>query len=335
MSIKVGINGFGRIGRQLLRISLSSKDVDVVAVNDIADVKTCAHLLKYDSVFGVLEQDVRNSDNEIVVNGKKIRFFSEKSPKNIDWPSCKCQIVVESTGIFTSQEQASSHLRGSVKKVIITAPPSGKIDFTTVMGVNDELYDPKQHDVISNASCTTNCLAIVVKVLMENFGLSSGHMTTIHSYTNDQRIIDSPHKDIRRTRAGALSMIPTTTGATKAIEEIFPELKGNLSAISIRVPTPNVSMLDFVANLRDKVSIKDINSAFESASKNLLKDYLDIAPDGVVSIDLLKNKHSAVFDPFGTSVIGGDFIKLIAWYDNEYGYSSRVLDLVTKIGKLL
>jgi glyceraldehyde 3-phosphate dehydrogenase len=335
MSIKVGINGFGRIGRHFLRISLSSKDVDVVAINDIADVKTCAHLLKYDSVFGVLQKNVEYDDDSITVDGQRIQFFSERSPEAIDWSSCKSQVVVESTGIFTSQEQASLHISGSVKKVVISAPPSSVVDFTTVMGVNDELYNPEQHNVISNASCTTNCLAIVVKVLRDNFGLSSGHMTTIHSYTNDQRIIDSPHKDLRRARAGGLSMIPTSTGATKAIEVIFPELRGNLSAISIRVPTPNVSMIDFVAKLESTVSTQDINNAFEDASKNLLENYLDIAPEGAVSIDILQNKYSAVFDTFGTSVIGDNFIKVIAWYDNEYGYSSRVLDLVNKIGKLL
>jgi len=227
------------------------------------------------------------------------------------------------------------HLDGTVQKVIISAPSNGPVDFTTVMGANDDLYDSSEHHIISNASCTTNCLAIITKVLRDNFGLDSGHMTTIHSYTNDQRIIDSPHKDLRRARAGALSMIPTSTGATKAIEEIFPELKGNLSAISIRVPTPNVSIIDFVAKLSTKVSLDELNHAFVNSSQGSLRDYLDIAPEGAVSIDLLRNKHSAVFDPFGSRVIGDDFIKVIAWYDNEYGYSSRVLDLASKIGKLL
>lgn len=334
-SIKIGINGFGRIGRHLLRISLNSKEIEVVAVNDIADIKTCSHLLKYDSVFGVLDKPVEFDDNGITVDGNTIKFFSERSPDKIDWSSTNCQIVVESTGIFTSQEQASLHLNGSVEKVIISAPSTGPVDFTTVMGANDDLYEPNKHHIISNASCTTNCLAIITKVLRDNFGLDSGHMTTIHSYTNDQRIIDSPHKDIRRARAGALSMIPTSTGATKAIEEIFPELKGNLSAISIRVPTPNVSIIDFVAKLSKKVSIDELNQAFIDSSQGPLADYLDIAPEGAVSIDLLRNKHSAVYDPFGARVIGDDFIKIIAWYDNEYGYSSRVLDLAIKIGKLL
>ena len=335
MSIKIGINGFGRIGRNLLRISLLSDDIDVVAINDIADIKTCAHLLKYDSVFGVLDNDIKHDEDSISIDGDRIKIFSERSPSDIDWSSKDCQIVVESTGIFTSKEKASLHLNGTVKKVIISAPAKGSVDFTTVMGANDDLYDPSSHNIISNASCTTNCLAMIVKVLTDNFGLTSGHMTTIHSYTNDQRIIDSPHSDLRRARAGALSMIPTSTGATKAIEEIFPDLKGNLSAISVRVPTPNVSMVDFVARIKNKATINEINEAFISSSKNELQGYLDIAPEAAVSVDLLKNKHSAVFDPFGTSVINEDFIKVIGWYDNEYGYSSRVLDLAVKIGNSL
>ena len=334
MSIKLGINGFGRIGRHLLRLALDSKEIEVVAVNDIADIKTCSQLLKYDSVFGILDKSVNFDDDGLDIDGKRVKFFSERSPDNIDWSSQNCQIIVESTGIFTSQEQASMHLDGTVQKVIISAPSNGPVDFTTVMGANDDLYDSSEHHIISNASCTTNCLAIITKVLRDNFGLDSGHMTTIHSYTNDQRIIDSPHKDLRRARAGALSMIPTSTGATKAIEEIFPELKGNLSAISIRVPTPNVSIIDFVAKLSTKVSLDELNHAFVNSSQGSLRDYLDIAPEGAVSIDLLRNKHSAVFDPFGSRVIGDDFIKVIAWYDNEYGYSSRVLDLASKIGKL-
>ena len=335
MSIKLGINGFGRIGRHLLRLALDSKEIEVVAVNDIADIKTCSQLIKYDSVFGILDKSVNFDDDGLDIDGKRVKFFSERSPDNIDWSSQNCQIIVESTGIFTSQEQASMHLDGTVQKVIISAPSNGPVDFTTVMGANDDLYDSSEHHIISNASCTTNCLAIITKVLRDNFGLDSGHMTTIHSYTNDQRIIDSPHKDLRRARAGALSMIPTSTGATKAIEEIFPELKGNLSAISIRVPTPNVSIIDFVAKLSTKVSLDELNHAFVNSSQGSLRDYLDIAPEGAVSIDLLRNKHSAVFDPFGSRVIGDDFIKVIAWYDNEYGYSSRVLDLASKIGKLL
>ena len=335
MSIKLGINGFGRIGRHLLRLALDSKEIEVVAVNDIADIKTCSQLLKYDSVSGILDKSVNFDDDGLDIDGKRVKFFSERSPDNIDWSSQNCQIIVESTGIFTSQEQASMHLDGTVQKVIISAPSNGPVDFTTVMGANDDLYDSSEHHIISNASCTTNCLAIITKVLRDNFGLDSGHMTTIHSYTNDQRIIDSPHKDLRRARAGALSMIPTSTGATKAIEEIFPELKGNLSAISIRVPTPNVSIIDFVAKLSTKVSLDELNHAFVNSSQGSLRDYLDIAPEGAVSIDLLRNKHSAVFDPFGSRVIGDDFIKVIAWYDNEYGYSSRVLDLASKIGKLL
>ena len=334
MSIKLGINGFGRIGRHLLRLALDSKEIEVVAVNDIADIKTCSQLLKYDSVFGILDKSVNFDDDGLDIDGKRVKFFSERSPDNIDW-SQNCQIIVESTGIFTSQDQAAMHLDGTVQKVIISAPSNGPVDFTTVMGANDDLYDSSEHHIISNASCTTNCLAIITKVLRDNFGLDSGHMTTIHSYTNDQRIIDSPHKDLRRARAGALSMIPTSTGATKAIEEIFPELKGNLSAISIRVPTPNVSIIDFVAKLSTKVSLDELNHAFVNSSQGSLRDYLDIAPEGAVSIDLLRNKHSAVFDPFGSRVIGDDFIKVIAWYDNEYGYSSRVLDLASKIGKLL
>ena len=233
MAIKVGINGFGRIGRQVLRIALSNKDIEVVAINDIADLKTCSQLLKYDSIFGVLNADIDLLDDGISIDGKKVRFFSEMSPSDIKWTDEKCDIVIESTGIFTTQEKASMHLGGTVKKVVISAPASGDVDLTTVMGANDSLYNNEKHNIISNASCTTNCLAMIVKVLRDSFGLQSGHMTTVHSYTNDQPIVDSPHKDLRRARAGGLSMIPTSTGATKAIEVIFPELKGNLSAISV------------------------------------------------------------------------------------------------------
>ena len=335
MAIKVGINGFGRIGRQVLRIALSNKDIEVVAINDIADLKTCSQLLKYDSIFGVLDADIDLLDDGISIDGRKVRFFSEMSPSDIKWTDEKCEIVIESTGIFTTQEKASMHLGGTVKKVVISAPASGDVDLTTVMGANDSLYNNKKHNIISNASCTTNCLAMIVKVLRDSFGLQSGHMTTVHSYTNDQPIVDSPHKDLRRARAGGLSMIPTSTGATKAIEVIFPELKGNLSAISIRVPTPNVSLIDFVARIDKKISLKDLNNAFIDASNSNLKGYLGIAHDGAVSVDLLGNPHSAIYDPFGASVISNDFVKVIAWYDNEYGYSSRVIDLVTKIGSQL
>ena len=271
MSIKIGINGFGRIGRQVLRIALNRNDIDIVAINDIANLKTCAQLLKYDSIFGVLNNNVEILDDGISIDSKKVRFFSEMSPDKIDWSSENCDLIIESTGIFTSHEKASLHLGGSVQKVLISAPSNGPVDLTTVMGANDELYDSSQHNIISNASCTTNCLAMIVKVLRDNYGLKNGHMTTIHSYTNDQRIVDSPHKDIRRARAGALSMIPTSTGATKAIEEIFPELKGNLSAISVRVPTPNVSLVDFVANIEQSVSVDELNQSFIKASKENLK----------------------------------------------------------------
>ena len=335
MSIKIGINGFGRIGRQVLRIALNRNDIDIVAINDIANLKTCAQLLKYDSIFGVLNNNVEILDDGISIDSKKVRFFSEMSPDKIDWSSENCDLIIESTGIFTSHEKASLHLGGSVQKVLISAPSNGPVDLTTVMGANDELYDSSQHNIISNASCTTNCLAMIVKVLRDNYGLKNGHMTTIHSYTNDQRIVDSPHKDIRRARAGALSMIPTSTGATKAIEEIFPELKGNLSAISVRVPTPNVSLVDFVANVEQSVSVDELNQSFIKASNENLKGYLGIAHDGAVSIDLLGNPNSAILDPFGTSVISDKFIKVVAWYDNEYGYSSRVIDLALKVGSSL
>ena len=335
MSIKIGINGFGRIGRQVLRIALNRNDIDIVAINDIANLKTCAQLLKYDSIFGVLNNNVEILDDGISIDSKKVRFFSEMSPDKIDWSSENCDLIIESTGIFTSHEKASLHLGGSVQKVLISAPSNGPVDLTTVMGANDELYDSSQHNIISNASCTTNCLAMIVKVLRDNYGLKNGHMTTIHSYTNDQRIVDSPHKDIRRARAGALSMIPTSTGATKAIEEIFPELKGNLSAISVRVPTPNVSLVDFVANIEQSVSVDELNQSFIKASNENLKGYLGIAHDGAVSIDLLGNPNSAILDPFGKSVISDKFIKVVAWYDNEYGYSSRVIDLALKVGSSL
>jgi glyceraldehyde-3-phosphate dehydrogenase type I len=335
MPIKVGINGFGRIGRHVLRIGLERPDLQFVAINDISDAKTLAHLFKYDSVFGPFKGEIKVSGNSISINGKKIRVFSEREPQNISWNEIKAQQVVEATGIFTSKEAASMHMGGSVKKVIITAPSKGAVDFSTVMGVNDKDYRPSKHHILSNASCTTNCFSMLVKVLHDSFGIKRGQMTTIHSYTNDQRILDAPHKDLRRARSAALSIIPTSTGAANLIQVIFPELKGKLEAVAMRVPTPDVSVVDFVAELKTKTTIEQVNDRFKKASKGKLNGYLRYTDEPIVSSDLIGDTHSAIFDSQLTSMVGGNLIKVIAWYDNEYGYSSRVVDLIELVGKKL
>ena len=327
MSIKIGINGFGRIGRNLLRISLLSDKIDVVAINDIADLQTCAHLLKYDSVFGVLENNVSHDSDGILIDGKRIKIFSERSPSDIGWSDEGCQIVVESTGIFTSKELASQHLGGNVKKVIISAPGKGDIDFTTVMGANDDLYDNNQHHIVSNASCTTNCLAPIAKVLNDRFGIESGLMTTIHAYTNDQSILDAPHSDLRRARSAAVSQIPTTTGAAKAVGKVIPELNGKMDGMAIRIPTPTGSLVDLVVNLKTEASKDEINAAMKEAAEGPMKGILEYQEDPIVSVDIIHNTHSSIYDK-ESLMIQGKTVKVLAWYDNEWGYSCRVVDLI-------
>jgi len=332
MPVKIGINGFGRIGRNVLRAALSDPQIEILAVNDITDPKTLAHLLKYDSVFGTLDADVGYGDDCVRVNGRNIRVFKVKDPGEIDWTSLGIQLVVESTGLFTKAEDAKKHLKGLVKKVIISAPAKGE-DLTVVLGVNEKMYDPAKHHVISNASCTTNCLAPATKVVHENFKILKGSMTTIHSYTNDQRILDLPHKDLRRARAAALSMIPTSTGAAKAIGLVLPELKGKLDGYAMRVPTPDVSVVDLVA-LTEKNTTKDeVNAAFKKAAAGPLKGILQYCEEELVSRDFTGNQYSSIVDAGYTKVIDGNLVKVTAWYDNEWGYSCRVRDLLHFLGK--
>ncbi len=327
MAVKVGINGFGRIGRNVVRAALGRKDVEFVAVNDLTDTKTLAHLLKYDSVLGQLHEEITCDESSITVGGKKIKVFATKDPAELDWSSVGAQVVVESTGRFTDAKDASKHLRGTVKKVIISAPAKNE-DITVVLGVNDNMYDPAKHNIISNASCTTNCLAPVAKVLQDNWGIQKGSMTTIHSYTNDQNVLDFPHKDLRRARAAALNMIPTSTGAAKAIGLVMPELKGKLDGYAMRVPTPNVSVVDLVAVLGKDATTEEVNAALKSAANNGLKGILGYTEDPVVSSDMLHNPNSSIIDAQLTKVLDGNLAKVVSWYDNEWGYSCRVVDLV-------
>jgi glyceraldehyde 3-phosphate dehydrogenase len=327
MAIKVGINGFGRIGRNVMRASLGDPEIDFVAVNDLTDTKTLAHLLKYDSIMGNLEHDISAEGDTIRVDGDSFKVFSEKDPGAIDWESVGAEIVIESTGRFTKAEDAAKHLRGSVKKVIISAPAKGE-DVTIVLGVNEHMYDPANHRVISNASCTTNCLAPVAKVIHEKFGIRNALMNTIHSYTNDQQLLDLPHKDLRRARAAALSMIPTSTGAAKAVALVIPELKGKFDGISVRVPTPNVSLVDVVINVEKTTSTDEVNRVLKDAANEELKGILAFSEEPLVSIDFRGNPHSSIVDAENTKVIDGTAVKILAWYDNEWGYSCRVRDLV-------
>jgi glyceraldehyde 3-phosphate dehydrogenase len=327
MAVKVGINGFGRIGRNVVRAALGRNDVEFVAVNDLTDTKTLAHLLKYDSVLGPLHEEVTCDADSITVGGKKIKVFATKDPAELDWSSVGAQVVVESTGRFTDAKDACKHLRGTVKKVIISAPAKNE-DITIVLGVNDNMYDAKKHNIISNASCTTNCLAPVAKVLQDNFGIQKGSMTTIHSYTNDQNVLDFPHKDLRRARAAALNMIPTSTGAAKAIGLVMPELKGKLDGYAMRVPTPNVSVVDLVAVLGKDTTTEEVNAKLKEAANNGLKGILAYTEDPVVSSDMLHNPNSSIVDSGMTKVLGGNLVKVVSWYDNEWGYSCRVVDLV-------
>jgi glyceraldehyde 3-phosphate dehydrogenase len=326
MSVKVGINGFGRIGRNVVRAALHNPEIEFVAVNDLTDTKTLAHLTKYDSVLGKLHEDVRIEGDSIVIGHRKIKVFAVKDPAELDWSSLGVQVVVESTGRFTEAKDAGKHLRGTVKKVIISAPAKDE-DVTIVLGVNDAAYDPAKHKIISNASCTTNCLGPVVKVLHEKFGIVKGSMTTIHSYTNDQNVLDFPHKDLRRARAAALNMIPTTTGAAKAIGLVMPELKGKLDGYAMRVPTPDVSVVDLVVVTQKKTSDKEVNAALKAAAEGELKGILEYTDDPVVSTDMLHNSNSSIVDGGMTKVIDGDLVKVVSWYDNEWGYSCRCNDL--------
>jgi len=327
MPIKVGINGFGRIGRNIVRTALDDKDIQFVAVNDITDAKTLAHLLKYDSVLGNLPHKVTHTDDSISVEGKSFKVFKTKDPGEIDWASVGADIVVESTGLFTKGADARKHIRGPVKKVIISAPATDP-DATFVLGVNDKTYDPAKHHVVSNASCTTNCLAPVAKVLQETFGIVSGTMTTIHSYTNDQRVLDLPHKDLRRARAAAINMIPSTTGAAKALKLVIPELAGKLDGYSMRVPTPNVSVVDLTVFVEKPATKESVNAALKAAAEGPLKGILGYTEEELVSSDFKGNPNSSIVDADYTKVVGDKCVKVLSWYDNEWGYSCRVRDLI-------
>lgn len=332
MSVKVAINGFGRIGRIFLRQSSGYKDFEVVAINDLTDSKTLAHLLKYDSVHGIFNADVKATDNGITVNGKEIKILAVKDPEKLPWKDLGVDVVLESTGLFTDKASASKHITAGAKWVIISAPAKDP-DVTVCMGVNEETLDPSKHKIISNASCTTNCLAPVAKVLLQEFGILRGLMTTIHSYTNDQRILDLPHKDLRRARAAAVNMIPTTTGAAKAVGLVLPELKGKLDGMAIRVPTPNVSVVDLVAELKKDTSAEEVNAALKKAAEGKMKGILQYTEEPVVSIDFNGNAHSSIVDATVTKVLENRMVKVIAWYDNETGYSSRVRDLIIYLTK--
>ena len=327
MGIKVGINGFGRIGRNILRTALNDPELEFVAVNDLTDPKTLAHLLKYDSILGNLDIAVSAGQDSISVGGKTIKVFAQKDPAQLDWESVGAQVVVESTGRFTKAEDAKKHLRGPVKKVIISAPATNE-DITIVLGVNENAYDPARHHVISNASCTTNCLAPIAKVVHDNFTIKSGTMTTIHSYTNDQVILVFPHKDLRRARAAALSMIPTSTGAAKAMHLVMPALKGKLDGFSMRVPTPNVSVVDLVAFCEKKTTVEEVNSCFKAAADGPMKGILGYETAELVSMDYRGDSRSSIVDAPMTRVVDGNCVKVISWYDNEWGYSCRVRDLI-------
>lgn len=333
MTIKVGINGFGRIGRNVFRAALGCDDVKVVAVNDLTDAKTLAHLLKYDSVHGTLEAEVVvTDDNTIVVDGQSIRVFAERDPVNLSWGELGVDYVIESTGRFTKRDDAAKHLEAGAKKVVISAP-SKDADQMFVMGVNEEQYDPAAHHVVSNASCTTNCLAPFAKVLHESFGIKRGLMTTVHSYTNDQQILDLPHKDLRRARAAAESIIPTTTGAAAAVGKVLPELNGKLNGMAMRVPTPNVSVVDLVAELEKPTTVEEVNGALKAAAEGPLKGILAYSEEPLVSIDYNGNNHSSIIDALSTMVLDGNFVKVVSWYDNEWGYSNRCVDLVVYMAK--
>ena len=333
MAIRIGINGFGRIGRNMLRASCNDPDIEYVAVNDITDARTLAHLLKYDSVLGAFKADVEATGDAVIVNGKKLRVLAEKDVGKLPWKDLGVSVVIESTGKYTKRTDVVQHIeKGGAAKVIVSAPATDP-DVTLVLGVNEKTYDRTKHHVISNASCTTNCLAPVVKVLHETFGVEKGFMTTIHSYTNDQKILDAPHKDLRRARAAAISQIPTTTGAAKAVGLVIPELKGRIDGFSVRVPTPNVSLVDFVAVLKKTTTAEEINAAFKSSAEGPLKGILGVTEEPLVSVDFMGDPRSGIVDLLSTKVIDGNLAKVIAWYDNEWGYSCRLVDLAKFISK--
>ncbi len=331
MAIKVGINGFGRIGRNILRTALGDSNLEFVAVNDLTDPKTLAHLLKYDSILGNLSHDVTAGSDHIAIDGKKVKVFAQKDPAALDWESVGAQVVVESTGRFTDANDAKKHLRGPVKKVIISAPAKNE-DITLVLGVNEKAYDPAKHHIVSNASCTTNCLAPIAKVVNDSFKIVSGTMTTIHSYTNDQVILDFPHKDLRRARAAALNMIPTTTGAAKALKLVIPDLAGKLDGFAMRVPTPDVSVVDLVTLVEKKTTVEEVNAALKAAADGPMKGILGFETNELVSMDFRGDSRSSIVDAPMTLVVAGNCVKVISWYDNEWGYSCRVRDLIKFLG---
>jgi len=328
--VKVGINGFGRIGRNVFRAALNNPEVEIVAINDLTNVKTLAHLLKYDSTHGKIDATVEAAEDALIVNGKSIKVFAERDPGALPWAEYGVEIVVESTGIFTAKEKAEAHLKGGAKKVIISAPATNE-DITIVMGVNEDKYDPAKHTIISNASCTTNCLAPFAKVLHDKFGIVKGMMSTIHSYTNDQNVLDLPHKDLRRARAAAENIIPSTTGAAKAVALVLPELKGKLNGMAFRVPTPNVSVTDLVVELSRNVTVEEVNAALKEAANGPLKGILNYSDEPLVSSDYNGDPASSTIDALSTMVVGDNLVKVVSWYDNEWGYSNRVVDLVAYI----
>ncbi len=332
MTVKLGINGFGRIGRLALRAAASRSDVEVTAINGTAEPKVLAHLFQFDSVHGVYPGQVSYTEDKLIIEGREIAVLSDKDPANLPWSQWGADVIIESTGRFTEAEKAKAHFAGGARKVIITAPAKGE-DITIVMGINEEKYDAASHHIISNASCTTNCLAPVAKVLHQRFGIHRGLMTTVHSYTNDQKVLDNRHKDLRRARAGAMSIIPTTTGAAKAVSLVLPELAGKLKGMAMRVPTPNVSVVDLVAELDTAVTVEDVNSALKEAADTVMKGILQYTDLPLVSIDFNGNPHSAIVDGLSTMVLEDNMVKVIAWYDNEWGYSMRVVDLAAYIGK--
>lgn len=332
MTVKVGINGFGRIGRLVFRAALNNPEVEVVAINDLTSAETNAHLLKYDSIHGILNADVKAVGDKISVNGKEVKIYAEREPKNLPWGELGVDVVVESTGFFTDATKAAAHIEGGAKKVIISAPAKNE-DITIVLGVNEDKYDPANHNIISNASCTTNCLAPVAKVLNDKFTIKRGLMTTVHSYTNDQKILDQAHKDLRRARAAGMSIIPTTTGAAKAVSLVLPELNGKLNGFAMRVPTPDSSIVDLVAELEKNVTVDEINAALKEAAEGDMKGVLAYSDEPLVSTDYIGNPNSSIVDGLSTMVIEDNMVKVVSWYDNEWGYSNRVVDLVAYVAK--
>lgn len=330
MSVKVGINGFGRIGRLVFRAGIESNNIEFMAVNDLTDAKTLAHLLKYDSTHKIFPGTIEDKDSAIVVNGKEIKIFAERDPANLPWKNLGVKIVVESTGVFRKKDEIMKHIEAGAEKVILTVPAKDEIDATIVLGVNDSVLTGKEK-IISNASCTTNCIAPMVKVLNDNFGMEKGLMTTVHAYTNDQMLLDFPHKDLRRARSAALSIIPTTTGAAKTVGKIIPELNGKLDGLAMRVPVPDGSIVDFVATLKRNVTANEVNSAMKQAAEGPMKGILEYCDEPIVSQDVVGNPHSCIFDSALTYVIGGNMVKVIGWYDNEWGYSMRVIDIIEKL----